>query len=168
KIYEDLGIEEVHITFTELSDEQLETIMEEEQTEVTLPFTLEMESIGGPISFEYEATLIQELVNDEEDAEKSWYVNWDTGFIHPELKDGGQINIETVTPARGEILDRNQMPLAMNDDLYEIGIVPEDLGDNPKQSIEKIAGLLNISVESIDQELGAAWVEDNLFVPIAT
>ena len=168
KIYEDLNIDNVQVSFSELSEEELKKIYEEEQTTTTLPFTLEMDSLAGPIQFDYEATLILEPVSNEEDAALEWNVNWDPGFIHPELKDGGEINIRPILPERGEILDRNQMPLAMNDKLYQIGIVPEDLGDNAEQSKEQIASILNISKDKIDSTLNAGWVEDHLFVPITT
>src|SRR5699024_11311882 len=88
----------------------------------SIPFQVEMDSIAGPISFQYNATLVKEENNEEEE---TWFVKWDTGFIFPELKDGGKIGIETTPPARGEILDRNKMPLALNDTVREIGVVPD-------------------------------------------
>ncbi len=166
KIYNDLSIENVHISFDELTEEELDELKKEENPSVTLPFTVEMDSFAGPISFEYEATLVQELVNEEED-EYNWFVNWDAGFIHPELVDGGEIGIETIEPVRGEILDRNQIPLAINDTVYQIGIKPEDLV-NPEQAKQQIADILNIKKEKIDDALSAGWVQDHLFVPIAT
>lgn len=166
KIYSDLSIENVHISFDELTEEELDELEKEENPSVTFPFTLEMDSFAGPISFEYEATLVQELVNEEEE-EYNWFVNWDAGFIHPELVDGGEIGIETIEPVRGEILDRNQMPLAINDTVYQIGIVPGEL-QNPEQAKQQIADILNIKKEKIDDALSAGWVQDHLFVPIAT
>jgi penicillin-binding protein len=166
KIYSDLGIDELEISFTELSDEEVQSLEDQETPQVTLPFSVEMNSIAGPITYDYEGTLVQEIV-DEEEEEADWFIEWDTGFIHPELKDGGQVSIETVTPERGEILDRNQMPLAMNDTVYQMGVVPENL-ENEEEAKEQIADILNISVESIDEALNESWVEDHLFVPLAT
>src|SRR5690625_6609692 len=85
-----------------------------------------MESMAGPIEFTYDATLV---LNEDKD-QSSWDVDWDPGYIFPEIKDGGKISIRTDLPVRGEILDRNKMPLAMNDIVYEIGIVPANLGDD--------------------------------------
>lgn len=168
KIYEDLAIDDVQISFAELTEAELETLKEEEQTTTALPFSVVMESSAGPINFDYEATLVQEPVSDEEDAELSWYIEWNPGFIFPDLKDGGEINIKTVPPQRGEIIDRNQMPLAINDIVYQIGIVPGELGENSEQAIKQIADILHINAESIETALGAGWVEDHLFVPITT
>lgn len=167
KIYQDLNIENVEVSFTELTEEELDTLKDEEETAATIPFTMEMDSIAGPISFEYEATLENAPINEEKDAELSWFINWNPGFLHPELKDGGEIRIKPISPARGEILDRNQMPLAMNDKLYRIGIVPGKL-DNRDQAIQQIANILNISKEEIENTLGADWVKDDLDVPITT
>ncbi|OZU88815.1 penicillin-binding protein [Virgibacillus indicus] len=160
KIYEDLNISELAITFEELNEEELEAAMEEGTA--TLPFHVEMESIAGPIAFDYEATLNQE----GEEEEKNWFVEWNPGFIFPQIKDGGEIRFDTTEPTRGEILDRNKMPLAMNGPIFDVGIVPESLGADPEQNKEQIADLLGISVESIDQALNAGWVEPNLLVPI--
>lgn len=167
KIYEDLSIKDIEITFDELSDEEIQALKEEENPSVVLPFTVEMESLAGPISFDYEATLVQEAISEEDDAESNWFVEWDAGFIHPELLDGGEISIEFVEPQRGDIIDRNQMPLAINDTVYEIGIKPEDL-ENREQSIKQIASILNMDEGKINEALDAAWVEDHLFVPITT
>src|SRR5699024_5029237 len=67
---------------------------------------------------------------------------------------------------RGEILDRNKMPLAMNDIVYEIGIIPEDLGDNKDAVIERAGQLLNLSVDEIENKLNEEWGESDLFVPL--
>ncbi|PAV30999.1 penicillin-binding protein [Virgibacillus profundi] len=160
KIYEDLDISDLKVTFEKLNEDELEIAMEEGTA--TLPFKVEMESLAGPIAFDYDATLIQK----GEEQEKNWFVQWDPGFIFPEIKDGGKIRIQSVEPKRGEILDRNKMPLAMNGPIFEVGIVPEKLGVNPKQNKEEIADLLGISVDGIDTALGAGWIEPHLLVPI--
>lgn len=162
KIYEDLNVSELKVSYNKLSDEDLEIAMEE--GEATLPFTVTMESIAGPINFEYDATLIQEGSEEEED--KEWFIAWNPGFIFPALKDGGEIKFETSSPMRGEILDRNRMPLAINDYVYEVGIVPGKLGDQPEEQQKQIANVLDVSVEVIDAELNAEWVKPDSFVPI--
>lgn len=160
KIYEDLGITDLKVSYDTLSEEQLKTAMDEGTA--TFPLTVKMESVAGPIAFDYKATLVQEGEKDE----KNWFVEWDPGFIFPAIKDGGKINVQTDPPRRGEILDRNKMPLAINDTVWEVGIVPEELGADAEQTKKRIADLLNMSVKAIDTELDADWVEPNLFVPL--
>lgn len=164
-IYSDLNISNFQVTFEELSEEQLETAMEEGTAQ--FPFTVEMESIAGPISFDYEATLIkEEEASGEDETEENWFIKWDPGFIFPEIRDGAEISLETVEPKRGEILDRNRMPLAINDTVQEVGIVPENLGNNSEQVKQAAADLLGMSVETIDNSLNQDWVQPNMFVPL--
>jgi len=159
-IYEDLNVSKLDITFASLTKDDFATAKDEGQ--VTVPFKVDMDTIAGEITFDYEATFVLEEKNDE----KNWYVDWDPGFIFPELKDGGEIKLQTEMPERGEILDRNKMPLAMNDIVYEVGVVPKDLKASGEAEKEKLAQLLNTSVEAIDEELNADWVETDLFVPL--
>lgn len=160
KIYEDLDISDLKINFKKLNEEELDKAMG--SGEATIPFTAEMESLAGPITFDYKAKLIQE----GEKKDKNWFVEWDPGFLFPEMKDGGEISVQSESPERGDILDRNQMPLAMNDTVYEIGVVPEELGDDPDKTKKKLADLLQISTEQIDSKLDEDWVEPDLFVPL--
>lgn len=161
KIYEDLNVSKLQVEFDKLDKDSLEKAMD--QGKATIPFNVSMETIAGPVSFDYKAELVQQ----GEDKEENWYISWDPGFIFPEIKDGGEISITSTAPVRGEIRDRNDMPLAMNDTIYTIGIVPEKLGASAEQNKKKIANLLGVSVESINESLNASWVEPNLFVPIA-
>ncbi|WP_047984489.1 penicillin-binding transpeptidase domain-containing protein [Ornithinibacillus californiensis] len=160
KIYSDLDITEVQLSYEKLSEEQIETALEEGIA--TLPFVGNMMTMAGPIEFNYEVTLKQ--IGEEE--EKNWFLEWDPGFIFPEIKDGGEIRISVTEPRRGDILDRNRLPLALNGTVLEVGVVPGKLGDNPEASKEELAMLLNISVESIDKALSASWVKPDLFVPV--
>ncbi|WP_246001127.1 penicillin-binding transpeptidase domain-containing protein [Oceanobacillus piezotolerans] len=156
-IYESMGVSNVEVSFDALDEESINTAFEEGKAEI--PFHVEMDTLAGPVTFDYSATLVQE----GEEEEKNWFVQWDSGFIYPELKNGGEIRLETIEPKRGEILDRNNIPLALNDEVYEVGLVPEKLAGN---SNEQVANLLGISVDSIDKALQANWVQPNSFVPL--
>lgn len=46
------------------------------------------------------------------------------------------------------------------------GIVPGKLGANKSDSIEKIANLLSLNTDEIENKLSASWVTDEVFVPI--
>ncbi|ASN04706.1 penicillin-binding transpeptidase domain-containing protein [Virgibacillus necropolis] len=160
KIYKDLGVTDLKITYEKLDEKEVEAALE--NGKATYPFSVEMNTIAGPITFDYEAKLVQQ----GEEEKKNWYVKWDPGFIFPALRDGGEIKFETEKPRRGEILDRNRMPLAINDTVWEIGIIPSKLGDSPEAMKKEIADLLGMDVETINSKLNANWVEPDLFVPI--
>ncbi len=160
KIYNDLGISDLKVTYEKLSDETIEKAMEKGTAQ--FPFTVKMNSVAGPINFDNKATLIKEGEEDKE----NWFVKWDPGFIFPQIKDGGDIGLTVTEPERGEILDRNRMPLALNTIVKEIGIQPGKLGDNSEKTKQKIADLLDITVETIDKQLNKDWVGPNMHVPL--
>ena len=160
RIYEDLNVSNLEVTMEEISDDELKE--SQQSGEISIPFAVSMDTLAGNISFNYEAKLVEEEI----DEEKEWLVDWNPGFIFPELKDNGQINVESEESHRGEILDRNQMPLAMNDTVYEVGIISESF--NADQNTSEVGRLLGMSENAIDDALNAEWVEPDLFVPLKT
>lgn len=161
KLYNDLQVTDLKVSFNPITEDELESAMDKGVAKI--PFHVEMDTIGGPIQFNYKATLKLE----GEDENQNWFVEWDSGFIFPELKNGGEIRYTTTEPKRGEILDRNQMPLALNDEIYEVSIVPKKLGDSADQAKKEVANLLGVSVESIDGKLNQSWVQPEWAVPVA-
>ncbi|WP_226037112.1 penicillin-binding transpeptidase domain-containing protein [Aquibacillus saliphilus] len=160
KIYTDLEVENLNVTFDIPDNEETEN---EDETIQSFPIQVEMETLAGPITFDYQATMVQQEITEDE---MSWFVSWDPGFIFPDLKEGGEIGIDSELPVRGQIFDRNQNGLAVNAGIYELGVVPERFGDNSDQQKEEIAELLELDVETINSALEAGWVEPHLFVPL--
>ena len=161
KIYNDLEINDIAISYEDKSEIDLEMAIENKDIQYKIDVSLE--SIAGPIQFTNDLQLV--LVEDEKEEDAEWLIDWNPGLIFPELKDGGKIRIVTEEPKRGEILDRNQMPLALNDIAYEIGVVPSKF-QHKENEIEHIARLLNMSVAAIEEQLNASWVQDDHFVPL--
>src|SRR5699024_5386347 len=159
KIYEDINVSDLSISFPELTKEELKEASENKS--IDIPLTVEFNSIAGEINFSYDIELIQV----EEEDKLNWKIDWNPGLIFPDLVDGGEIRIQMKQPRRGEILDRNRMPLAINDIVYEVGIVPERF-ENKKEEISQTATLLGMSTSSIEEQLNAEWVEPHLFVPL--
>ncbi|WP_077624744.1 penicillin-binding transpeptidase domain-containing protein [Sediminibacillus massiliensis] len=160
KLYGDLDVENLNVNF-EVPEEGEEAEPKEDGT-VSYPITVEMDTMGGPISFDYDATMVQQ----ESDEETNWFVDWDPGYIFPELKDGGEVRPVFDSPQRGQIFDRNHNGLAVNEVIYEIGVIPGEFGENEEETKEKLADLLAMEVDTIDQMLSADWVEPDLFVPL--
>ncbi|GAA0446725.1 penicillin-binding protein 3 [Lentibacillus halophilus] len=162
KIYKDLQITDLNVTYDGLSDKETEQAMDKGTAQ--FPFTVEMNSIAGPISFDYQATLIKEGEDDNE----NWYVKWDPGFIFPEIKNGGDISLDITEPERGDILDRNRLPLALNVRANDVGIIPGKLGDQPEETKQTIADVLDLSTDMINNKLNQDWVGPNMHVPLKT
>ncbi|MGG0737504.1 penicillin-binding transpeptidase domain-containing protein [Niallia taxi] len=159
KLYSDLEITDLDVSYKKLSDDQKDDNKKKESTEI--PFTAKMNSMAGEISFDKDARLVKE----ERDKEDNWYIDWDTTYIFADLGADDKVSLETVPAERGAIMDVHENPLAMNGIIYQIGLVPEQM-ENETTEVEKLAKLLDIKKETIEKALSADWVQPNLFVPI--
>ena len=153
KIYEDLQITDLKIDFKKPKKDK------EANEQVHYSFTAKMSSIAGAIQFTQKAKLQEEKRDDK----KNWYVDWNTEYIFPKLKEGDTIGLSTVAPKRGEILDRDGDGLAVNGQVYEVGVVA---GKADEAVLEPLSALLKMSKEQINKVLGASWVKPGMFVPL--
>ncbi|MEH7180632.1 penicillin-binding transpeptidase domain-containing protein [Neobacillus vireti] len=159
KIYDDLQITDLKITFEKPTDEEE---LPKDQDNVTYDFSATMNSIAGPIEFTHRAKMKKE----ERDKKNNWYVDWNTTYIFPELKDGDKIGISTVKPKRGQIFDRALNTLAYNGLVYEVGVVPGKMEGQREPVIQQLSSLLKMTPEQINKALNASWVKPELFVPL--
>lgn len=124
-------------------------------------YTTIMDTIAGEVSFSNTANLEKE--KDE------YYINWSSSLIFPELKDEYKVRVSTIDATRGKLLDRNGTLLAGEQTASEIGLVPGKINEETKeQDIQKVASLLDVSVDSINNALSASYVKDDTFVPLKT
>ena len=95
-------------------------------------------------------------------------IDWSPQLIFPGMEGQDKVSISVDNATRGEILDRNNEPLAENGTLYQLGVVPGQLGtgDEKNANIKAIAERVDLTEESINQALGQSWVQDELFVPL--
>lgn len=125
---------------------------------VSISYNTTMETSAGTIEFPNTVEMAK--------GGRQYLIEWSSSLIFPELKDDYKVRVKTISAERGQILDRNGRMLAGKGDVSSVGIVPGKLGDNKEESIEKIASLLGVSVESINNSLSSSWVKDDTFVPI--
>lgn len=154
KIYDDLQINDLKIDFKKPKNDN-----QAKEDQAQYSFTANMNSIAGPIHFTYKAQLKKET----KDNKANWYIDWNTGFIFPQLKDGDTLSLSTTAPKRGQILDRNGKGLAVNGQVYEVGVVA---GKLQEPGLQQAASLLKTTSEQIKKALGASWVKPGLFVPL--
>lgn len=154
KIYDDLQITDLKIDFKKPKDDK-----QAEKEQAQYSFHAKMNSIAGAIQFTHKAKLQKEERADK----KNWYLDWNPGFIFPKMKEGDTIGISTIAPKRGEIIDRNEIGLAVNGQVYEVGVVAGKVTD---QVLEPLASLLEMSPEQIKKAISASWVKPELFVPL--
>lgn len=151
-IYEGIEVKDIKISIPE--KEKLKG------SPVTVKYSETMETSADEISFDNAVTL------QKEDGE--YKIDWDSTVIFPNLQDSYKVQIQTESAQRGTIYDRNGVILAGNGTVLEVGLVPGKMGDDTAraESIKKLAELLDVSEEVIQNALGASYVQDDSFVPI--
>ncbi len=58
-----------------------------------------------------------------------WGVDWSPAVIFPQLSDDTQVRMTTQIPSRGNIYDRSGLGLAVQGQIVEIGVVPDQMQD---------------------------------------
>jgi penicillin-binding protein 3 len=159
KIYDDLQITDLKISYKKPETEEE---LPKDQDSISYDFSASMNSIAGEIQFTHKAKLKKE----ERDKKNNWYVDWNTTYIFPALKDGDKIGVSTVAPKRGQIFDRAGNGLAVNGQVYEVGVVPGKLEGQKAPVIQQLSSLLKMTPEQIEKALNASWVKPELFVPL--
>ncbi|QNF31020.1 penicillin-binding transpeptidase domain-containing protein [Metabacillus litoralis] len=157
-IYDGVSASNLKVTFKQPKEEEKQGDLEE----VEYPFSLQMETLAGEVSFEQDVKLKKEKVEDGE----NWFITWSPSMIFPQLEEGEEVRVSSSPAARGQIFDQNDKGLAVNGVANEIGIVPGKLPENKAEALANIAKLLELDVSEIEEKLNQSWVKPELFVPI--
>ena len=136
----------------------IKNIEKESSKKYAITYITSMNVSGQNISFENRSNIIKE--------DNKLKIDWSSNMIFPNLNVTDKVKVSTSKAIRGKILDRNGKELATNGKISSVGIVPGKLGENKTESINKIAELLNLSSETIENKLKASWVKDESFVPV--
>lgn len=158
KIYEDLQIQHLEVKYNKPAETE-----ETKEEQVQLPFSAKMESVAGEITFDHQAELVKEEL---EDKKINWFLNWNTTFIFPDLEEGDTVSLPSTAPKRGSILAKDGTPLAETGVALEIGLVPKDMKGQELEVVQKVSELLGISTDQIEKALNASWVKPEHFVPL--
>ncbi|WP_339168522.1 penicillin-binding transpeptidase domain-containing protein [Paenibacillus sp. FSL R5-0341] len=128
-------------------------------------YDLQLTTFLGEVSETHTLNLVRQEL---EDGSKTWQINWQPSLILTDMIKGSKVRVRTLFPDRGNIVDRDGLPLATKGTMNEWGIVPEKLGDNPDQMIARIASYYQVSEDAIHKALAQTWVKPEYFVPIAS
>lgn len=95
-------------------------------------------------------------------------IDWAPNLIFPDMAGQDKVSISVDEAVRGEIVDRNKTPLAANGTLYQLGVIPGQLGDgeDKESRIKAIAEQFDLTEKAIQQALDQSWVQDDYFVPL--
>ena len=156
-IYKNIKADKLNITAT-----YPDTIKADDVGRVMVDYTASMETAAGVISFTGTAKFRQE----ELEGNKQWRLLWETAMIFPGMEDSDQVKILATPARRGEIFDRNGLPLAVEGLAAEVGMIPKNLGETAEESKKAVSELTGISVEVINKKLTASYVKPDMFIPI--
>ena len=153
-IYEGIEIANFSINIT--------SAQKEDNNTVKVNYNNSMDTMAGHIEFANTMTLSL-------DDNKEYKIDWSSNLIFPSLNNSDKVRVKTIEAKRGSILDRNGEYLATNGTASQIGLVPGKMNEQTKDAdISKIAELLNMTVDSINNSLSASYVKDDTFVPLKT
>lgn len=153
-IYEGIEIANFSINIT--------SVEKEDNNTVKVNYNNSMDTMAGHIEFANTMTLSL-------DDNKEYKIDWSSNLIFPSLNNSDKVRVKTIEAKRGSILDRNGEYLATNGTASQIGLVPGKMNEQTKDAdISKIAELLNMTVDSINNSLSASYVKDDTFVPLKT
>lgn len=138
---------------------EIKSTEEQNSTISNILYGIKMDTSCGEIEFSYTAKL-------EKNDDKEYKINWSSHMIFPDLNDDDKIKVKQTEATRGSILDRNGELLAGEGKVSAVGFVPGKMSDNQEADIKAVASLLDVTEQSITNELGKSYVKDDTFVQI--
>lgn len=151
-IYEGMEAEHIEVQITDTAQSGKEAVVS---------YDVKMDTLAGGISFSNQTAF-------RADEDGAYALAWDDSMIFPELTAEDKVRVSSTEAKRGNILDRNGTLLAGEGIASSVGLVPGKMNEDRSQDVEKLAEILEVSPESIEKKLGAAWVKSDSFVPIKT
>lgn len=101
------------------------------------------------------------------DSENQYKIMWSSNLIFPQLDDTDTVRVNSLEAKRGTIYDVNGSVLACDGEGASVGFVPGKMSETTRDAdIAALAELLEVSTDYINEQLGASWVTDDVFVPI--
>ena len=143
-----------------LKNLKVKNIREEkgERGTVIVSYDMSFETAAGQVKFDNDVVFVN--------TDNGWKIQWDDHIIFPRLEKTDKVKVLEEQARRGEITDRNGKLLAGEGTGSSIGVVPGKLEDRDS-SLEKLAQLLEMDPDAIENKLSAGWVKEDSFVPLA-
>ncbi len=149
-IYE--GIEAKNIATTVLTNVE----DEDNSSIINVTYNNSMDTIAGNMSFMNTVKLQKQ--------DEGYKILWNSSVIFPDLKDEYKVRVSTLDSTRGAIYDRNDIAIAKDGEANSVGLVPGKIDDTT--DLGKLAELLGITEDTINNALSASYVQEDTFVPL--
>lgn len=137
---------------------------------------IEVEKQSGDYHFSYQLSLntgLGQLKNQKYQGTLTTdgkAINWKPNMIFPGMSGKDKVNYVAEPAVRGEILDRSGQGIATNGTVYQLGIVPKNLGTGTDRSskLAAISQSIGLTTDEIENLLNQSWVQEDFFVPLKT
>lgn len=116
--------------------------------------------IGGAGTWQYEGSL--SLVR----GGGRWLVDWTPSALYPTLEEGDTLRLVRTWPTRGALLAVDGRPIAAEQPVMEVGVVPERIED--QAALLAGLGAAGIDPEAALAEIDRPGVQPDWFVPVGT
>lgn len=93
----------------------------------------------------------------------AWQLDWTPSVILPGLSETGEVRLEVLPAKRGRIYDRRGWPLAIEESVARVSLIPEQFD---LDSIPEVNEMLNLEEGVIESRLAQSWVRKDTLVPI--
>ncbi len=154
KIYEGIEAENIMVEILSEGNENRTS----GRTTQSVTYQMTMDTLAGEVSFRQTAVF-------HKDGREDYLLSWNDGLIFPNLQAEDKVRVETLNAQRGSIYDRNGILLAGQGVVSSVGLVPGKMSGEP-EDLQRLAELLDTTVDAIQNKLSASWVKDDSFVPI--
>jgi penicillin-binding protein len=175
-IYGGIEAKNITVTITQVADDTAyEGASESDDIRKLVEYSLRMDTLAGEISYNNQAVFAL-------NKNREYRMLWTTHTLFPNLDPDDKVRVWTLPASRGCIYDRNGVMLAGPGTASAIGFVPgkmrtEEVAPQDgaqtepsiaynAEDIAKVAGLLEMTPESVTEKLNASYVKDDTFVQL--
>lgn len=127
-------------------------------------FTMTMDTVAGELTAENYIG-VRAI---REGGEVSYLIDWAPHVIFPGLTAERPVRVDTLKAKMGSIYDRDGRLLAGDGTIKAVGIVAPKLSEDTRdEDVARIAELIGMDAQTLNEKLGAAWVKEGYVVPVA-
>ncbi|MGB7538233.1 MAG: penicillin-binding transpeptidase domain-containing protein [Anaerolineales bacterium] len=91
----------------------------------------------------------------------AWKVVWDGQTVLPDLENGNKLVLHREAPARGNIYDREGLPLAVEAEVVEVGVIPGEITDEDAV-LARLSAALRVPRELIRLKIAESMPDEYL------
>ena len=124
------------------------------------PFNAEVEygiTYRTVLAGDIQREIVMRLANED----NNWKVIWDDALILPELAGGNQLAMEYSIPARGDIYDRDGLPIVTQSKAFALGIqtdlIDYDLYETLTTELGRLCGFDPLGIQGLIDASGPGW-----------